>query len=86
MLKYVILTLGLFLFTGCGWLDNKINHLSLTLASGGYTVTLYSGGKSVKQWVLKDILIQTEKESDGFYWSDNGKITRITGDVVIEQK
>jgi hypothetical protein len=84
MLKIMLISTVL-LFSGCGWLDNQVNHLSLTVASGDYKVTLYSGGKAVKEWILKDILIQTEHESDGFYWSNNGKITRITGDIVIEE-
>ena len=79
----IIIVFGL---SGCGWLDNKINHISLGFTSGNYNVTMYSGGVAVKQWVLNDVLIQTEKTSDGFYWSDNGKIIRISGDIVIQER
>ena len=74
------------MLSGCGWLDNTINHVSLAVASGDYTVILYSGGKEVKTWELDDVLIQTEGASDGYYWSQNGKITRVTGDLVIQER
>jgi len=73
------------MFTGCGWLDNQINHIGLTVTSGNYKVTLFSGGRAVKTWELKNILIQTEPSSDGYWWSNNGKVTRVSGDLLIEE-
>ena len=75
----------LFLFSGCGWLENRINQLSLTVASGDYKISLYSGGKMVRSWKLHDALIQTEKSSDGYYFSYKGKLVRVSGDIVVEE-
>ncbi len=76
---------ALFTLSGCGLVDNAVNHVQLAVTSGDYNVTLYSGGKEVKSWILKNVLIQTEAGSDGYYWSDQDKITRVTGNIVIQE-
>jgi hypothetical protein len=85
-MRKILLTAAIALmFTGCGWLDNQVNKIGLTVTSGDYKVTLFSGGKAVKTWTLKNALIQTETNSDGYWWSTNGKIIRVTGDILIEE-
>lgn len=70
---------------GCSAWDNFVNKTELALTSGNYKVTLYSGGKVVRVWLLPDVLVQNETSSDGFMWSLSGKITRVSGDLVVEE-
>jgi hypothetical protein len=65
--------------------DAERAHLS---AYGGHqTVTLYSGGKAVRQWVATG-QVSNEAHSDGYYFMDEttGKLVRISGVVVIERQ
>ena len=52
-----------------------------------FTVTVYSGGTAVRTFESSGKVL-AETESDGWYFSDakTGKLVRVSGTVVIEQK
>jgi len=47
-------------------------------------VTLYSGGKEVRIWDLKDAIISNSISSDGYYFYVKDQLVEISGDIVIE--
>lgn len=78
----IVVALGL---VGCGSIGNRVGKLGSSMKNGDFKVTLYSGGQVVKSWDVNGY-INTEQQSDGYYWYSNGKIVRVSGDVVIEEK
>lgn len=50
-----------------------------------HKVTLYSGGKAVREWTSTGKVLN-EEASDGYYFKDKatGQLVRVTGDLVIE--
>lgn len=85
VIKCTILGMVTMMMFGCGSIGNEIGKISSSVKNGSFKVTLYSGGKEVKAWDVNGY-ISTEKQSDGYFWYDNGKIVRVSGDVVIEEK
>lgn len=41
--------------------------------------------KVMKWWYIQDKYINSESNSDGWYWIDNGKMVRISGNVIIQE-
>ena len=50
-----------------------------------HRVTLYSGGKVVREWKSSG-KVRTEHDSDGWFFRDSksGALVRVSGDVVVE--
>jgi hypothetical protein len=82
-IKSILLTLILFLFTGCtGAQVAKFQSLG-----SKHKITLYSGGIAVGTWHSTGY-IQNEEKSDGYYFRDDatGKLISVSGTVIIEQE
>jgi hypothetical protein len=78
--------IGTLTFTGCGAFKNNLGRMSEALSSGNYTVTVWSGDKAVRTYEVKNGFINSEKESDGWFFMHNGKLIRVSGTVTIEQQ
>jgi hypothetical protein len=75
------LLLGILSLVGCT--DAEMARLG---AYGNeHTVTLYSGGKPVREWTSTG-KVKSEQNSDGYFFEDKatGRLVRVTGDLVIQ--
>lgn len=84
-MKKLLLALTLIaVTTGCSKIENSIQKFQNATTGGIYKVTLYSGGKVVREWNVKGF-VSSEEGSDGYYFDIDGKLVQVTGDLVIEQ-
>lgn len=70
--------------TGCASFGNRMSLATSGAMGGDYRVTLYSGGKAVREWQLKNGFVNEEEGSDGWYFNCKSHTIRISGDVVVE--
>jgi uncharacterized lipoprotein NlpE involved in copper resistance len=84
MKKYIISVLAIVLVAALSGCSNA-SQAKINAWSKSHKVSLYSGGIQVGQWVTTG-KVENEQQSDGFYFQDsvNGKVIRISGDVIIE--
>lgn len=68
---------------GCSSVANKVEKMGAGLTSSDYLVVMYSGGKVVNHWIIEDKIVNTEANSDGYFWVEDGRLHRVSGDVVI---
>ena len=73
------------LLTGCGGLQNNISKTVNALSAGNYTITVWSGGKAVRVYEVTNGFVNTEVDSDGWFFMFNGKLVRVSGTVTVEQ-
>jgi len=81
MKKFLLLTM--LVLCGC----TSAERAQFGGYGSNYTITVYSGGEAVRTFTSSGKVL-TEQESDGWYFSnaENGKLVRVSGTVVIEQK
>ncbi len=81
------LTLGVVLIalTGCSAIENKIGKFVDGATSSDYRITQWSGGVLVKTWEIKSSFVNSEQETDGYFFYYNGKLVRVSGTVTIEE-
>ncbi|MEL7244880.1 MAG: hypothetical protein AAF063_22310 [Cyanobacteria bacterium J06643_5] len=86
-LTNIFLTISLlviFLLSGCtpskgnNW-THKLSHL----LGDDYRVTLYSGGKAVREWQLKHGIVNHEKKDDGWFFSCRKHLVVIRGEEIV---
>ena len=82
----LLATIALIPLTGCSGFKNNINKMSNSLSSGDYKVTVWSGGQAVREYFVKNSFVNTEQNSDGWFFFVNGKLVRVSGTVTIEQQ
>lgn len=82
----ILTTIGTLALTGCGAFKNNLGRTVEAFSSGNYIVTVWSGDKAVRTYEVKDGFVNSEKESDGWFFIHNGKLVRISGTVTIEQQ
>lgn len=85
MKKLILVGCMAALLVGCGGIGNWMTKVKANTMQGDFRVTLYSGGQPVKQWEVKNGYVSTESQSDGWYFTYNGKLVRVAGTVSIEQ-
>ena len=78
--------IGTLALTGCGGFKNSISKTANALSTGNYTVTVWNGGKAVRTYEVKNGFINTEVDSDGYFFFVDGKLVRVSGTVTIEQQ
>ena len=78
--------IGTLALTGCGAFKNNLSRMGEALSTGNYVVTVWSGDKAVRTYEIKDGFVNSEKESDGWFFMHNGKLVRVSGTVTIEQQ
>jgi len=84
MKKQFILVLLLLSLTSCTQRGCQSFNRSFQFTERYYKVSVYSGGKVVKQFQFKGIINQ-EENSDGIYWYDNyGELIEVSGDYIVE--
>ena len=85
--KYLIavLTISTLFLTGCGAFKNNMGRIADALSTGNYTVTVWSGGVAVKTYNVVNGFVNTEKETDGWFFFVDGKLVRVSGTVTVEQ-
>ena len=76
-------SLGLF---GCSAGFNNLGKSIAGLSAGDYRVTVWSGGKAVATYDVKNSFVNTEEGTDGWFFFVNGKLVRVSGTVTIEQQ
>ena len=86
MKRFSILVVLCVALSGCSATWNHLDKGLKGLSSGDYTVTVYSCGTAVRTYDVKNGFINTEQNSDGYYWIQDGKLIRVSGTVIIEQK
>lgn len=89
-LKFAVVLLlvmvSVSLVSSCSAFYNSIYKEAKGFSSGHYKVKLYSCGKDPVIEYDVTGFINTESQSDGYYFIDNhGKLVRISGNIVIEQ-
>ena len=77
---FIVLMLGL---TSCTQRGCQAVERGVQFSERYYQVSLFSGGKIVKQYTFKGIVNQ-ETNSEGVYWIQDGKLIEISGDYIIE--
>ena len=78
--------IGTLALTGCGAFMNNVGRTVEALSSGNYVVTVWSGDKAVRTYEIKNGFVNSEKESDGWFFIHNGKLVRVSGTVTVEQQ
>lgn len=71
---------------GCAswWNDVSARGGLIGTYRGDYVVISQSGGEVMDCWVLRDVFIESEKESDGWRFIDNnGNVTFVGGDTKV---
>ena len=74
------------LLTACGGFQNNIGRMGNALSTGNYTVTVWSGEKAVKVYQVTNGFVNTETDSDGWFFFVDGKLIRVSGTVTVEQQ
>jgi len=83
---YFLLLLCLVPMTGCAGCRNDIKARGGLLGEyeGDYIVISQSGGLIMDCYVLKNVYVQSETNSDGWKFTDEyGNLTRIGGDTKV---
>jgi len=86
MKQLLLLIIATATLTGCGAFKNNLSRMGEALSTGNYVVTVWSGDKAVRTYEIKDGFVNSEKESDGWFFMHNGKLVRVSGTVTIEQQ
>jgi hypothetical protein len=84
--KILILAASSLLLVGCSGLKNNLGKMGNALSAGDYKVTVWSGGKPVAEYFIKNSFVNTEQETDGYFFFVNEKLVRVSGTVTIEQQ
>lgn len=86
-LKIVLLIISfllLILLSGCNpskgnsWTKRISNFLG-----DDYRITLYSGGKAVREWQLRRGIVNYEKNDDGWFFSCKKHLVVIRGEEIV---
>jgi hypothetical protein len=74
------------LLTGCSASMNYYGKIGAGLGAGDYKVTVWSGGKAVAVYSVTNSFVNTETDTDGWFFFVDGKLVRVTGTVTVEQQ
>lgn len=86
MKRLLLFLVCVCLFSGCASLRNDIAHKGglFTEYRGDYVVISESGGIIMDVWVLEDVYVESEKNSDGWRFIDSkGQPTNVGGDSKV---
>lgn len=84
-MKMVLVVMSVLL-VGCSAGLNYYGKLGAGLGAGDYKVTVWSGGKPVAVYNVKNSFVNTEGETDGWFFFVDGKLIRVSGTVTVEQQ
>jgi hypothetical protein len=82
-LKYILMMLSLFIFSGC----MRAEMARISAIGSDHKILVYSGGNLVKEFHSVGKVL-TEQDSDGWYFlnKETNKLTRVSGTVIVEQE
>lgn len=86
MKKIMTLVLLIMLVTGCAKMKNEIAAKGGFFGSyeGDYIIRNDSGGTIMDVWKLRNVIVQSESQSDGWLFRDgSGNVIHLGGDVKI---
>ncbi|MEA5598606.1 hypothetical protein [Rivularia sp. UHCC 0363] len=81
---FLIICLLMLLLSGCSpskgndW-TQKFSHL----LGDDYRITLYSGGNAVREWQLRDGIVNYEERDDGWFFSCKKHLVIIRGEEIV---
>lgn len=82
-----LIAIASILLTGCSGTKNGLHKTWNNFTSGDYHVMVYSGPTMIKEYHIKNSYINSETHTDGwFFFTDDEKLVRVSGTVVIEQE
>lgn len=84
-LMVILAVVSCMALAGCGGISNWVTKVKANTMQGDFRVTVYSGGQAVKVWEVKNGYVSSESQSDGWFFSYNGKLVRVAGTVTVEQ-
>ena len=80
----IIAVVSLMLLTsGCASLSNSVSKTMDSATGSDFVIYKHSGGEIVEWQIIRDKVLDNEEGSDGYYWTQNGRIQRISGDLTI---
>jgi hypothetical protein len=87
-MKRVLLlaAIALIPLTGCSAWKNNMNKLGNALTQGDYKITVWSGGLPAVEYYVKNSFVNTEENTDGYFFFVNDKLVRVSGTVTVEQQ
>ena len=74
------------LLAGCSASMNYYGKIGAGLGAGDYKVTVWSGGEAVAVYNVKNSFVNTETDTDGWFFFVDGKLVRVTGTVTVERQ
>lgn len=83
-LLIAVVLIPTILLTGCTSFGDSLVRTQTGWTGGDYRVTLYSGGQSIREWQIKNAIVNEEEGSDGWYFSCGHELVQLSGDVVVE--
>lgn len=86
MKKFLAILMCIGALSGCAKIDNEIaaNGGFWGSYKGDYIIRNDSGGKIMDVWKLKNVIVQSESNSDGWLFQDeNGNAIFLGGDVKV---
>lgn len=82
----VMISAAVLFLAGCSAAMNNYSKTAAGMLSGNYKVTVWSGGQAVAVYHVKDSFVNTEQNSDGWFFFVDGKLIRVSGTVTVEQQ
>jgi hypothetical protein len=82
-----LIVIASILLSGCSGTVNGIHKSWNSMTSGNYHIMVYSGPTMIREYHIKNSYINSEVHTDGwFFFTNDGKLVRVSGTVVIEQE
>ena len=81
----ILIATTLILFSGCSAWKNNWNKTFKALGEGDFKVTVWSGGLPAAEYYVKNSFVNTEQNTDGYFFFVDGKLVRVSGTITIEQ-
>lgn len=82
-MKRLLAAATILVLAGCGNLENQIQRDLLDNRPGNYQVLKYSGGAVVEEYLLRNVKVTQNEDTDGVYFVWNGRTFEVQGDVTI---
>jgi hypothetical protein len=71
--------------TACSGVANKMEKTGRALTASDYVLVMYSGGEVTRWYYVADKIVNAEESTDGYFFIENDRLVRISGDVIIEE-
>ena len=82
LLMLVILAAFAISFEGCARSCESLDR-QFEVGERNYIVEVYSGGQLIREYRFRGIL-NNQDNSDGYYFTMNGKLIEVGGDILVQ--